>query len=157
VTDDAFALFEADDSEELNKVDEALERTSSATTKESALAALATATAGLNAYASRQIVAVADKAAVPPAAGEKAAAAHTYYMYLRPPLGFGPRPGRAPADRQSNLETRLEKFWTAAQGVVDRFRPTQYQISLGFPVVVSVTFTWDVPRVNAGGGATSAS
>ena len=157
MTDDAFDLFEADDAEELNKVDEALERVEAATTRESALAALATATAGLNAYASRQVVAVADKGAEPPAGGEKAAAAHTYYMYLRSPLGLGPRPGRAPADRQSNLETRLQKFWTAAQGVVDKFGPTQYQISLGFPVVVSVTFTWDVPRASPGRGATSAS
>lgn len=146
MANDAFDLFEADDAEELKKIDEALERATAAGSSESALAALASATAGLNAYASRQVVAVSDTGAEARDAGGKAAAAQTYYMYLRSPLALGARPGKPPEDRQSSIETRLEKYWTAAQSVVNKFGPTQYQISLGFPLVISVTFTWDVPR-----------
>jgi hypothetical protein len=142
---DAFELFEADDAIDLAKIDEALDKAKAADSSETALAALASATAGINAYASRQVVALSDKGVEPPEAGSTTAA-QAYYMYVRSPLAFGARPGKAPTDRQSNIETRLEKYWTSVQSVVHKFGPTQYQISLGFPLVISVTFTWDVPR-----------
>jgi hypothetical protein len=138
-------LFEGEAAAELAGIDDALERATSATSRETALAALATATAGINAYGSRQVVAVSDTPVASPG-GDRATLTQAYFMYVRSPVARGSRPGGAASDRKSNIESRLEKYWNAAQSVVTKFHPSEYQISLGFPQLISVSFTWKVPN-----------
>jgi hypothetical protein len=42
-----------------------------------------------------------------------------------------------------NLESKLASYYRAVDKIVEKFKPAQFQISLGFPLIVSVTFTWN--------------
>jgi hypothetical protein len=44
------------------------------------------------------------------------------------------------------LEQRLRKYLQAVETIVSKYGPAQYQISLGLPSGVSVTFTWKVDK-----------
>lgn len=125
----------------LASIDTALDNAIGAATAEKALAALATATSRLNGLASGQEVAVTE---VQPSAQrpKSSAPAQSYLLYLQTPIGFGQRPGKRNAKRETAIEGKIEKYWAAVQNVVEKFGPTEYQISLGFPQIISVSFTW---------------
>jgi hypothetical protein len=49
-----------------------------------------------------------------------------------------------PKETVRKLDARLEKYLKAANIMVEKWKPNQYQVSVGFPQLVSVTLTWNV-------------
>ena len=72
--------------------------------------------------------------------------------------GFHLHPQAEEMERKRN--ERIEKYLKVANDLVQKYKADQYQLSLGFPLLVSVTLTWNAkhesdlssnPRASKGG------
>jgi hypothetical protein len=133
------------DSEELGaesalaKIDTALanvDRAISLNSRPTALAALSQASSALNSlHASLAIDEVPNDMLsfqTPPLTGN-----YVVHSFIGNPF----RKGKD--ELLENLESKLASYYRAVDKIVEKFKPAQFQISLGFPLIVSVTFTWN--------------
>lgn len=127
--------FEEAQDQELDQVDTALDKVEEAGSREEAVAALIRATVGINSlYASTPIA--------PPveiALSRSYNVSSAYSLYAR-----SRRLHLTSEDAGGKLGKRLERYLKDANILVEKWKPDQYQVSVGFPQLVSVTLTWNV-------------
>jgi hypothetical protein len=119
---------------ELGQIDKALDAVETADSPEAAVAALARATVGINALYSGTS-SVAPLEIISPRVNLE------WRSQLVSP-SFHLHPRAEEMERKRN--ERIEKYLKVANDLVQKYKADQYQLSLGFPLLVSVTLTWNV-------------
>jgi hypothetical protein len=120
---------------EPSRIDTALDAVEEADSREAAVAALTRATVGINAlYASPPV-------AVPPETLSPRfdLANRTYFTSYSNFLWWHPQPevfGR-------KWDERIERYMRVVNDLVEKYGPDQYQVSVGFPQLISVTLAWN--------------
>jgi hypothetical protein len=135
--------FDAAQQQEFDLVDRALTQAAEAETREAAVAALVRATIGINAlYVS-----------TPTAPPLEIPFPDSYYeSHLdagRPNIDRVIRVRRKPKDVEREVEKRdklVEKYMKVGDDLAKKFKPDQYQLSVGFPLLVSVTLVWNLNK-----------
>jgi hypothetical protein len=135
-------ILDGADEEDLAFVDVALDAAATATSRESALAALATATQGLNSVAGRDVTARSIQ--VTPALSGVPVDTAVYMHIPHLPLRRGKGSIGPGTDQTTKMQKLIEKYFAAAETIVKKYGAAEYQISLGFPQLVSITFIWRV-------------
>ena len=137
--------FDDEIDEALGQLDSALDAALNAPSRGEALAALTQATSGMNGLLS------------PGGFGTPMhlTADDTYLSKQRLSI-VGPTAVRAFAiwpfnkskseETQQKVNDRIQKYWATVEKLVQKYGPTQYQISIGFPQVVTITLSWDVNK-----------
>ena len=128
----------------LVRLDKALDATTSATSRTEALAALTRATSELNSFFADPGIATPIGLSSPPhlqgtsfaIVGDSGFRAMAFLPWKK---------DRSP-DLGQKWDDRVNKYWQAVEHLVQTYHPDQFQISVGFPQIVSVTLTWNVPR-----------
>lgn len=131
---DYIAALYATQERELGQIDKALDAAETADSREAAVAALARATIGVNALYS-------DSSPVAPLEFVSPSVNLEQRSYLVSP-SFHLHPRAEEMERKRN--ERIEKYLKVANDLVQKYKADQYQLSLGFPLLVSVTLTWNV-------------
>lgn len=121
---------------ELGKIDTALDAVEAADSREAAVAALTRATVGINAMYS-------DASSAPPeiishgiSFSRHPASAYSSFRLLNPQA--------KESDRK--IGERLERYLKVANEMVEKYGPDQYQLSVGFPILISITLTWNTKK-----------
>jgi hypothetical protein len=121
--------------QELDLIDGALGAVETADSREAAVAALARATVGINAlYASTLRAATVEVLPEDDLEGS----------YVVSPGRYLPHPRAEEMERRRN--ERVEKYLKVANDLVQKYRPDQYQLSIGFPLLISITLTWNIKQ-----------
>lgn len=131
------AAFEAAQDQELNRIDAALGNVERADSREEAVAALIRATVGINALYASTATAAPLEISFP----------HSYSAWRAyPPYASFSRFHLLPKSTERKWDERLERYLKDANALVEKYGPDQYQLSVGFPQLVSVTLTWNVKK-----------
>ena len=122
--------------QELDKIDTALDAVEAAGSREAAVTALARATVGLNALYSN----------TPSAPPEAISPALSFER--RPVLAFPNFHLFSPSAKEleRKIDERVERYLKVANDMVDKYGPDQYQLSVGFPMLISITLTWNTKK-----------
>lgn len=54
---------------------------------------------------------------------------------------------------QQKVGDKVQKYWGTVEKLVAKYQPTQYQITIGFPLGVSLTLSWDVSKGTSPAGS----
>jgi len=117
----------------LSRLDEALQTAADADSRSEALAALTRATAEINTFFVNPGLSAPVSASI---AGGRTFQAMTILPWKKDKS----------EDTERKWEERVQKYWKVVDQLVEKFGPDQFQISVGFPQVVSVTLTWNVKK-----------
>ncbi len=127
----------------LSRLDEALDRSGKAAHRFDALAALTVATAELNGLLNDE----------PTVAHFGAAPDDSYLGRVEVVTLAGQGKGIAGRFRkpksdedQQKVGDKVQKYWGTVEKLVEKYQPSQYQITVGFPIGISVTLSWDVNK-----------
>ncbi|HSZ39027.1 MAG TPA: hypothetical protein VK817_03630 [Trebonia sp.] len=129
------AEIETAQAEELTEIDTALDEVQRADSREEAVASLIRATVGINCLYARI-------PAMTPLEVPLPNLYHTPHVY--PQYESFLRFRVVSKETARKLDMRLEKYLKVANTMVEKWKPDQYQVSVGFPQLVSVTLTWNV-------------
>ena len=116
-------------------IDSALQEAATTESRSVALAAFASATAGINAAHPAGYALVPEVATTDLESGLSS----SEIMSLRSPLEWW-------RDRRNSdeLQERLKRYFDVADRLAKQFGPNQMQVSAGFPLIVTVTLVWNL-------------
>lgn len=126
------------EAQELDRVDAALTAVEAADSREVAVAALTRATVGINALYARAPVTAPLEIISPQFVFP------TRYSVAYPNLGIFQKKRADESDRKRG--ERIEKYLKVASNLVEKYEPDQYQVSVGFPLLISITLTWNTKK-----------
>jgi hypothetical protein len=139
-SEDMLRLVDAVDmaqEQELNRIDTALAAVEAADSREAAVAALTRATAGINTlYASTRVTPPLE--IIAPSLNFQGDSSVMYSNFSL----FHRRAENAERKR----DERVERYLKVANGLVEKYAPDQYQLSVGFPLLISITLTWNLKK-----------
>jgi hypothetical protein len=134
----------------IGRLDQALDSSLGAQDRGNALAALTAATTELNGFFSSDVV-VAPAVEIAP---DSYYGGHQFSSLTGPSWmpGWVPFVDKRPKsdDERQKLDDKVQKYWGTVEKLVQKYQPTQYQITVGFPLGVSLTLSWDVAKGTAG-------
>lgn len=130
----------------IGRLDQALDSSLSANDRSDALAALTAATTELNGFFSGDVVVAAPVQIAPNSyGGDPQVSSFASPSWVPGWLPFVDKRPKSDADRQK-LDDKVQKYWGTVEKLVQKYQPTQYQITIGFPLGVSLTLSWDVAK-----------
>jgi hypothetical protein len=130
----------------ISRLDQALDSSLSAKDRSNALAALTAATTELNGLFSSDIVVAAPIQIAPDSyRGGNRLSSFTGPSWVPDWVPFMDKRPKSNDDRQK-LDDKVQKYWGTVEKLVQKYQPTQYQITIGFPLGVSLTLSWDVAK-----------
>jgi hypothetical protein len=130
----------------IGRLDQALDSSLIAKDRSDALAALTAATTELNGFFSSDTVVVAPVQIAPDSyGGGHRVSSFTGPSWVPDWVPFVDKRPKSDDDRQK-LDDKVQKYWGTVEKLVQKYQPTQYQITIGFPLGVSLTLSWDVAK-----------
>jgi len=135
-----FDAWDTAQDRELNRIDAALAAVEAADSREAAVAALTRATVGINAlFASTPVAPSLEVISPSFNLPGRSSVIYPYFLF-----------GRSDAEKAEKDERkrgeRIEKYLKVANDLVEKYGPDQYQLSVGFPLLISVTLTWNIKK-----------
>jgi hypothetical protein len=122
---------------ELNRIDAELDAVGEARTREAAVTALTRATLGINAlYASTPVAVPMETFSSQLSLTSRSYLASSNFLWWHP----------QPEVIGRKRDERIERYMKVVNELVEKYRPDQYQLSVGFPQLISVTLVWNVSK-----------
>lgn len=117
---------------ELDTIDAALDAVEAADSREAAVAALTRATVGINALYACTTAAPLEIVSPSVNLAWYSSLAYQSFRLLHP----------LAKELERKMDERIERYLKVANCLTAKYKPDQYQLSVGFPQLISITLTW---------------
>jgi hypothetical protein len=122
--------------EEAVTVGQLVDAVEAAGSREAAVTALARATVGLNALYSNTPSAPPEVTSPVLSFERRHALAFPNFHLISP----------SAKELERKIDERVERYLKVANDMVEKYGPDQYQLSVGFPMLISITLTWNTKK-----------